>query len=112
MEELRKRLTMLFVGLVPTVLTFWLTLWFWVDLKPNLEHVVYVVGWAIMIFVLIGVPCIIFALMTGSVAFTEDHKLDREYERVMCMVRGTRAALSRRLAPPNGEEEEEEKVEE
>jgi hypothetical protein len=108
MNDFGKRFTMLFVGLIPTIVTFWLTLWFWVDAKPNLEHDVYVAGWIITIFVLVGVPCIIFAVMTGSLAFTDKNYLERDYNKVMCMVRGTRAVLSRRIAPPNGEEEEEE----
>ena len=107
MDDFRKRFVMLFVGLVPTVVTFWLMLWFWVDAKPNLEHDVYVLGWIITILVLVGIPCVIFAVMTCSLAFTDDHRLDRDYEKVMCMVRGARAALSHRLAPPNGEEETE-----
>lgn len=106
MDELRKRLVMLFVGLVPTIIAFWLTLWFWVDMKPEFTHDVYITGWIIMIFLLVGVPCIIFAVMTGTLAFTEDRRLNQEYDRVMCMVRGTRAILSRRIAPPVEEDSE------
>ena len=108
MNETGKRLVMLFVGVIPTIIAFWLTLWFWVDARPEFVHDAYFIGWVIMILVLVGVPCIIFAVMTCSMAFADKRDVDRDYETVMCMVRGTRTLLSRRIAPPVESENKEE----
>lgn len=105
MTPLIKRLIMFFAGAVFVLITFWLMLWFWVDGMPDFISEVYIVGWVITGILVFGIPCVIFMCATGSVTAQDDHRVERDFDKLAEGIRGFRVSLSRRLAPPVEEPE-------
>lgn len=107
MTNTRMRLALWFAGLIPTLACFWLGLWAWEEFNHHFEAHAYFFGWAATVVAVIGIPTIIFGVVT-IICTTEDadHVLERHYEHLTGGLRRGRAMLSRRLAPPVEEEEE------
>jgi hypothetical protein len=107
MTNTRLRLLLWFVGLVPTLATFWLGLWAWEEFNHHFEAHAYIFGWATTVGAVIGIPCVIFGVVTiVCTAEDDDRQLKRHYEHLTGGLRRGRAMLSKRLAPPVEEEEE------
>lgn len=107
MTTMSKRFILLFVGLLPSLATFWFLLWSWEAYKADFESEIYWIGWIITTVLLIGVPCLIFFVTTvNCVVEDRENIVDRHYDNLTSGLRRGRAMLSQRLAPPVEEEEE------
>jgi len=106
MTTLQKRLALLFAGLPPTLGLFWVLLWTWDTYNPLIHSDYYQFGWVVSTAILIGIPMLIFGITTVvCVVDDRDYKIDQHYENLTKGMRRGRAMLSRRLAPPEVEEE-------